>query len=330
MGRGGKGYKLSILNAGMTETSAIEQVGQEQIHKLLFEDKLSWQSIIYDLINTEQLDPWNIDLCLLSAKFMERARALDEANFFVSSKVLLAASLLLRIKSEIVLNEDIPTLDEILFGTKEEAKPYVQERIELDGEPPALVPRTPLPRFRRVTLEELMSALGKAIKTENRRIKREILVKQHEWEIEVALPKHKMNVHERIKQIHAKLLVLFEGRDERLPFSSFVTEGTRHERILDFAALLHLDMQQRVLLEQEGHFEEIWVWLKHLYERKNVDDLERRRLEVEEFMRDAEQSQDESDKVMNEPAVGESLDDDAPAGFSVSVRKEGVNEDEEF
>ncbi|MEK6824559.1 MAG: hypothetical protein AABY02_01775, partial [Nanoarchaeota archaeon] len=59
VGRGGKGYKLSILNAGMTETSAIEQVGQEQIHKLLFEDKLSWQSIIYDLINTEQLDPWN-------------------------------------------------------------------------------------------------------------------------------------------------------------------------------------------------------------------------------------------------------------------------------
>ena len=329
-GGGGKGYKHSLLKFGMAETSAVEKVGQDQIHKLLFEDKLSWQSIIYDLINTEQLDPWNIDLCLLSAKFMERARAFDEANFFVSSKVLLAASLLLRIKSEIVLNEDIPTLDEILFGTKEEVKPYVQERIELDGEPPALVPRTPLPRFRRVTLEELMSALSKAIKTENRRIKREILVKQHEWEIEAALPKHKMNVHERIKQIHSRLLVLFEGRDERLPFSSLVREGTQHERILDFAALLHLDMQQRVWLEQEGHFEEIWVWLKHLYERKNADELERRRLEVEKFMRDAEHSQDESDKVMNESFAGESLDDDASAGFSVSVRKEDTNEDDEF
>ena len=317
----------------MAEVNGIEQVGQDQIHKLLFEDKLSWQSIIYDLINTEQLDPWNVDLCLLSAKFLEKVRLLEEANFFVSSKVLLAASLLLRIKSEIVLNEDIPSLDEILFGTKEETTPYVQERIELDGEVPALVARTPLPRFRRVTLEELMSALGKAIKTENRRIKREILVKQHEWEVEVALPKQKMNVHERIQQIHAKLLLLFEGRDERLSFSSLVREGTRHERILDFAALLHLDTQQRVWLEQEGHFEEIWVWMKDLYERTNKDELERRRAEVEAFMRSAEESQEDSDKSMqesNEKHFGETLDDDAPSGFSVSARKDEISDEEEF
>ena len=37
-------------------------VGQEQIHELLFGDKLSWQAIIYDLINTEQLNPWDMDL----------------------------------------------------------------------------------------------------------------------------------------------------------------------------------------------------------------------------------------------------------------------------
>jgi len=43
-----------------------EKVGQEQIHGLLFSDKLSWQAIIYDLINSEQLDPWDIDICLLS------------------------------------------------------------------------------------------------------------------------------------------------------------------------------------------------------------------------------------------------------------------------
>ena len=313
------------------EAGAVEKVGQEQIHKLLFEDKLSWQSIIYDLINTEQLDPWNIDLCLLSEKFLDRVRLLEEANFFVSSKVLLAASLLLRIKSEIVLNEDIPTLDEILFGTKDESAPYVQERIELEGDIPALVARTPLPRFRRVTLEELMSALGKAIKTENRRIKREILVKQHEWEVEVALPKHKINVHERIQQIHAKLLVLFEGRDERLPFSFLVKDGTRHERILDFAALLHLDTQQRVWLEQDGHFEEIWVWMKDLYEEKNAVELERRRVEVETFMKEAEDSQEESDKMMShDDRAGETLDGDAPVGFSVSVRKsdDGVDDEE--
>src|SRR3989344_8359762 len=151
--------------------SEISKIGQEQIHRLLFGEKLSWQAIIYDLINTEQLDPWDIDLAILSVKFLEKVRKLEEANFFVSSKVLFAASLLLRIKTEIVLNQYLPNLDYILFGEKKEKK-YVQERLELGEDVPELVPRSPLPRFRKVTLQELISALGKAITTENRRIRK--------------------------------------------------------------------------------------------------------------------------------------------------------------
>ena len=90
-------------------------VGQEQIHELLFGYKLSWQAIIYDLINTEQLNPWDMDLVLLTDRFLDKVKQLEEANFFVSSKVLLAASLLLRIKSEILLNNYLPSLDEVLF-----------------------------------------------------------------------------------------------------------------------------------------------------------------------------------------------------------------------
>ena len=99
-----------------------EKVDQEQIHGLLFGDKLSWQSIIYDLINTEQLDPWDIDISLLSQKYLEKVKSLEEADFFVSSKVLLATALLLRMKSEILLYHYIPTLNELLFGKKENKK----------------------------------------------------------------------------------------------------------------------------------------------------------------------------------------------------------------
>src|SRR3990167_9136813 len=114
------------------ETNFNQKVGQEQIHKLLFGEQLSWQAIIYDLINTEQLDPWDVNIVLLSNKYLEKIRELEEANFFVSSKVLFAASLLLRIKSEILLNDYIPSLDAILFGKKEEQKHSYQERIDFD------------------------------------------------------------------------------------------------------------------------------------------------------------------------------------------------------
>jgi len=271
-----------------------EKVGQEQIHAMLFEENMSWRALIYDLINSEQLDPWNIDLSLLSEKYLEKVRLLEEANFFVSSNVLLAASLLLRLKSEILLTQDIPTLDDILFGKKEE-KTYGQERIEFDENVPGLVPRTPLPRFRRVTLDELMSALGKAIKTETRRIKKHLLVHQAEREVAIALPRHGINLKQHTREVYKKLTDFFSNRDGKVAFSEIIAQGNRDERIMTFVSLLHLDTQQRVWLEQEKHFEEIWIWLKELYEAANKDELDKRRAEVEAFMAQAEKEQEESD-----------------------------------
>ena len=97
-------------------------VNQDQVHDLLFNREIGWQEIIYDLINTEQLDPWDVNLVILSDRFFEKMAKYEEMDFFVSSKVLLAASLLLRIKSEFLLNKYVKGIDEILFGKKEQKK----------------------------------------------------------------------------------------------------------------------------------------------------------------------------------------------------------------
>ena len=46
-------------------------VKQDQIHDLLFNRELGWQEIIHDLINTEQLDAWDIDIVILADKYLE-------------------------------------------------------------------------------------------------------------------------------------------------------------------------------------------------------------------------------------------------------------------
>ena len=269
----------------------VERVGQSQIHELLFGKKLSWQAIIYDLINTEQLDPWDIDISLLSGKYLEKVKEMEEANFFVSSKVLFAASLLLRMKSDIILNSDIPGLDDVLFGKKEEKK-YTQERIELeDGEIPDLVPRTPIPRFKKVTLQELMAALGKAFKTENRRIRKEIVLKHHEREAERVMPKNTFNLKDKIGEIHGKLKNIFTNREERLAFSELVkisedNKVSKEERVAAFVSLLHLDNQQKVWIEQENHLDEIWIMLKSLYEKQNSEKIEKLTAEIDKLYDD--------------------------------------------
>lgn len=277
---------FELLDYQLNESMLMEQsrrVGQEQIHGILFNDSLSWQAIILDLINTEQLDPWNIDLILLSQKYLVKVRELEEANFFISSKVLLAASLLLRIKSQILLEKDLSGLDDILFGKKEE-KVYVQNRINLDENIPQLSLRTPLPRFRKISLEEIMDALGKAINTETRRIRRVTLIKQYESEIAIALPKSRINLKDKLNSTYGKLKQIFSDKKGKIAFSEFAGSNSE-EQISTFIPLLHLDHQDKVFLDQQKNFDEIWIWLKKVYEEENFAELEKMRKEVEEALK---------------------------------------------
>lgn len=265
--------KRTISKISKVKTDKIEQISQDQLYDILTSKEASWQAVIYELIQTEQLDPWNIDLSILAQRYLEKIRELEEANFFISSKVLLAASLLLRIKSEILLNRYIRSLDEILFGKKEEKK-TVMERIEIDeNELPELMPRTPLPRFRQVTLQELMSALNKAINTESRRIKREITEKQAERLAQVDIPKFRVNIRDRIRQIYAKIIVYFKKKPQsKLSFTEIAGEG-REEKLAAFLPLLHLDNQQKIWLQQEKHFSEIYIYLYELYKKQYALDF---------------------------------------------------------
>ena len=86
---------LDKINANVTS----RRMGHEEVYSLLVSRELSWQQIIQDLIKSEQLDPWDIDLSKLTQKYMEKVQKLEESNLIVPSKILLAAAILLRIKA---------------------------------------------------------------------------------------------------------------------------------------------------------------------------------------------------------------------------------------
>jgi len=273
------------------EQKPVHNVKQEQIQDLLFGKELGWQEIIYDLINSEQLDPWDIDIVILTNGYLAKIENLEEADFFVSSKVLLAAALLLRIKSEILLNKHIKSIDDILFGKKEE-KSYSIERIELDEEIPELVPRSPIPRLRQVTLNELIEALNKAITTENRRIKKEIINRNALREVGISMPKKKLNIKDKIKEIYSKLFKQFDENQEKkkISYSEF-TNNNREEKIISFSPLLHLENQQKIWMEQGGHFEEIFIWMRKTYFENNPDPFADLKEEIEEEIKEMDNEQ---------------------------------------
>ena len=266
-------------------------IKQEQVHDILFNREIGWQEIIYDLINTEQLNPWDIDIIILTEKYLENIQKLEEADFFISSKVLLAAALLLRIKSEILLNQYIKSIDEILFGKKESLNSKKLERIELDEQIPELIPKSPMPRFKRVSLNELMEALNKAIITENRRIKKEIVKKNALREVGISFPKRKFSIKDKIKQIFSKIIYSLEEtkNEKRIHYNNLVGEE-KHERIFSFAPLLYLEHQKKIWLEQNAHFGDIYIWERKTFWEHNGDPFKELRevQNIEEEILDSE------------------------------------------
>ena len=59
-----------------------------------------WKVMLYDVIQKEKMDPWNVDITLLTEKFMENLRQMKQFNFRVPANAILASSILLRFKSD--------------------------------------------------------------------------------------------------------------------------------------------------------------------------------------------------------------------------------------
>jgi len=233
-----------------------DKINQNQFFDLITGEELSWQAIIYDLIKTEQLDPWDINLAVLAEKYVQIIQQLEDADFFISSKVLLACSLLLRLKSEILINSYIQDLNDALYGKREKEK-YELERMEInEDELPILSPRTPMARHRKVTLKELMSALNQAIDTENRRIKKEIKGIQAKKSALRVLPQGTfVPLKVRIKTIFGIIKNHIDDGNDHMKFSHLAPD--KEEKLASFIPILHLSNAKKIFLRQQVHFEEI-------------------------------------------------------------------------
>jgi segregation and condensation protein A len=291
----------------------VEKISPNQVYDIVTGQKSDWQTIIYDLINSEQLDPWDIDLVVLTKRYFEKISELEETDFYISSKVLLAAALLLRIKTEFLLNRQIKSIDDILFGKKEEKK-YVVEKIELDEDIlPLLIPKTPLPRQRKVTLNELMAALSRAIDTETRRIKREVAIKRAKKLSEVDFSEFgKIELKDRVRAFYARILTSIkklsvnnDKLNNKIGYNNLIGLE-REEKIACFLPMLHLSNTQKLWLEQEKHLDEIWIYLYDFFQ-KNKDqfleeleqDIDNMKEELNSDFENSESIEDFEEEVQN-------------------------------
>lgn len=234
---------------------------QDKIYDMLIkEDEITWQTIIQDLIKSEEMNPWDIDITLLTKRYLNTLKRLKEANFFISGKVLLAAAILLKIKTNKLVNEDFAKFDLILNPPEEiedlmEDYGYQKLNDEIIKEKPKLTIKTPLPRKRKVSLDDLMDALKKALEVNQRRVRRKLDAQK----VDVTIPEKKVDITALIKDVYDKIINFFKTKKEVLTFTKLVPSERKEDKILTFIPLLHLDNQNKIDLKQEEHFGDISI-----------------------------------------------------------------------
>ena len=223
---------------------------QEKIFQLLFDkDEVTWQSLIYELVKTEQMNPWDIDVSLLTKKYITIIKKLKELDFRISGKVLLAAAILLKIKSNRLIGEDLTQFDRLIAGTEEQEwlEEFEEgfEKQELE-EKPTLIPRVPQPRKRKVSIYDLVGALEKALEVKQRRVMHSIPP------LGAEVPKKTREITQVIREVYGKIKAfLFRNQKNKLMFSQLLPSDKKEDKIHTLIPLLHLTHQRKIDLQQK-------------------------------------------------------------------------------
>lgn len=243
-------------------------------------DNLDWRGFLYKLIHDEGLDPWNIDLGILTKRYLEAVKSLSIVDFDGAGKFLTIAVFLLKVKAENLVDKDLRGIDEQIalasepdmssefydnWKTLEELDSHLEDLYKKrKREQYAIKVRNPIARKRKVNIFDLINLLEKTFKQSNKR-KANFLQRNGTDFDDMGYDgpmyeENPMDLATIIDNLHDMILRELESSNSHVHFSSFIEKGGSSLEILEkFLPLLYLHNQDKVYLKQKNHFDDIEI-----------------------------------------------------------------------
>jgi len=239
--------------------------------------------VLVGLAEDDEIDPWDIDVVRVTDKFLER---LDEADLRTSGRALFYASVLLRLKSDALLEDDDPAEEP---AVDEPADPFAAGDLSggdsdpFDALEDEMDRRLDRKRARGTpdTLEDLVRELREAERSADwkesreydtsesprgfRRGTQELDYRMDDDMREDAEPTvedvtgtaHGENVEELVESVATKIETQFDAGRDAVLFAE--VDGAAGSRIESFLGLLFLSNQSRIVLDQDEYFGDLWI-----------------------------------------------------------------------
>ncbi len=228
---------------------------QTDVHEKIIDMILNeqWRETIEVL--TEDMDPWDIDLVVLSERFISYLEKLKSRDLKVPAKMVLIAALIYRMKSEFFkppsYEEDIPKEEDVYIDEEmiENLNDINLGNLDINVvNLPTIILPTKKPVARKVTIYELLDALEKALRSRRRHINDEMF----------SFDLHEFDIRELIEETYEKIIELFRVEKD-VVFSHLLDRDDALEKIMRFQSILHLSNEERIICKQDEPFGEIFI-----------------------------------------------------------------------
>ncbi len=210
--------------------------------------------LLIDLVISDEMDPWDIDIAEIANNFVERVREMVALNLRLSGKTLLAASVLLRMKSDSLM--PVEEEGEVWDGFIEDG--LFQAEAFVDGKSgQTMLPLTVPPRRRderKTTVFELIEALQRALSEEMIRKNFPKETKRRKMVIKV----EEQGIMDRIARVYERIKEL-AMINEVVKFSELLQEKSKTSIVELVLPLLYLASDGRIVIWQKELFGEIFI-----------------------------------------------------------------------
>lgn len=209
-------------------------------------DQPAWKTILIGLVESEKMDPWNIDVIILCEKYLKKISELEGNNLRVPANAILACAILVKTKSKYLKLSSVEEEEEKVELTQE------QKDLMLESIPDLMSER--FSREGRITLDELVMSIEDIIQRTNPKKNSSRVVPRIEINFDSISIEEKLNdVFYLIKQkSDSQGIVLFKDLVESEEVGSLVDV---------FLPVLFLMNNGKVIAYQNEFFGEIFVQL---------------------------------------------------------------------
>ena len=228
-------------------SESVEEVIERDYSKMDLVDLIdqpAWKTILIDLVETEKMNPWDIDVISLSEKYLKKISELEGNNLRVPANAILACAILVKTKSKYLKLSSLEEEEEKVELTPE------QKELMLASIPDLMSER--MSREGRITLDELVMSIEDIIQRTTPKKNSSRVIPRIEINFDATSIEEKLDdVFKLIKsKVDSQGIVLFKD----------LLESNEVDSIVDvFLPVLFLMNSGKLIAYQNEFFGEIFV-----------------------------------------------------------------------